>query len=117
MLGGAAIIFAGLLFRQVFRLPLPAGDIQIGVAEYGLLSLGMAAVNIVTRSRCSRWRHGLTRFVPLYRELKQPEKERGAIKFALGFGMLLSPPSWRRHSISAGNGWRLNSSKTRIFWR
>ena len=87
---GAAFVYIGMIFSKVFTYLYRIIIARIGTSEYGLLSLGLAVVNLLMHIPLLGMNEGIVRYVSFYLGLKDKQRVKGTITTALKISAPLS---------------------------
>src|SRR3989344_8924011 len=91
---GAGIIFVGMILSKIFAYLYRLIIARIGVSEYGLISLGLGIIGIISSISIIGLHRGVLRNVSYYRGKEDLGKVKGvitlALKISLGISLLLS---------------------------
>ena len=91
---GAGIIFVGMILSKIFAYLYRLIIARIGVSEYGLISLGLGIIGIISSISIIGLHRGVLRNVSYYRGKEDFGKVKGvitlALKISLGISLVLS---------------------------
>src|SRR3989344_3840147 len=87
---GAGILFIGIIISKLFSYIYRLAIARIGVDEYGLFSLGLSIIGIITSIALLGLHRGVLRYVSYYRGKEDLGRVKGVIISALSIGSITS---------------------------